>query len=296
VAIDLRACLNAISDVVNNRPRPLREFDQIFMKTADMLLQTEHVGRLFEGKQVIFIGDGDAIGLCLVHLHNQNLLEHGPKSIHVLDFDERVVLSMRGFAERFGISNRISAELYNVADALPQKHWEQFDCFYTNPPFGASNNGRSIEAFLRRGIEAVGNDAIGCLVLADHAKHPWTRDVLFATQRIVVQQGFMVSELLPEFHHDHLDDDPDLTSCSMVIRRVEYHPRAYASKPLESSMFPNFYGEGSHLQVRYIRDLTQGGKCPSRDYKVESLDHRGQDHERNCATRLHLYESGQPRP
>jgi hypothetical protein len=26
MAIDLRACLNAISDVVNNRPRPLREF------------------------------------------------------------------------------------------------------------------------------------------------------------------------------------------------------------------------------------------------------------------------------
>ena len=70
--IDLRACLNAISDVVNNRPRPLREFDQIFMKTANMLLQTEHVSRLFEGKRVVFIGDGDAIGLCLVHLHNMN--------------------------------------------------------------------------------------------------------------------------------------------------------------------------------------------------------------------------------
>ena len=102
MAIDLRACLNAISDVVNNRPRPLREFDQIFMKTADMLLQTEHVGRLFEGKRVVFIGDGDAIGLCLVHLHNQNLLEHGPKSIRVLDFDERVVLSMRGLLSILG--------------------------------------------------------------------------------------------------------------------------------------------------------------------------------------------------
>jgi hypothetical protein len=54
--LDLRRSLNAISDVVNNRPRPLREFDQIFMKTADVLLQTEHVGRLFEGKRVIFYG------------------------------------------------------------------------------------------------------------------------------------------------------------------------------------------------------------------------------------------------
>ena len=102
MAIDLRACLNAISDVVNNRPRPLREFDQIFMKTADMLLQTEHVGRLFEGKQVVFIGDGDAIGLCLVHLHSQKLLEHGPKTVRVLDFDERVILSIRGLPSVLG--------------------------------------------------------------------------------------------------------------------------------------------------------------------------------------------------
>jgi predicted methyltransferase len=105
--------LNAIADVVNNRPRPLREFDQIFMKTADMLLQTEHVGRFFEEKCVIFIGDGEAIGLCLVHLHNQNLLEYGLKVVHVVDFDERVVLSIQVFAERFGITNRVSAELYN---------------------------------------------------------------------------------------------------------------------------------------------------------------------------------------
>jgi hypothetical protein len=35
--IDLRAAINAVSDVVQNRPRPLREFDQIYMKTGDMV-------------------------------------------------------------------------------------------------------------------------------------------------------------------------------------------------------------------------------------------------------------------
>ena len=38
----------------------------------------------------------------------------------MLDFDERVVRSIEGFAERFGLADRVSAELYNVADALPQ--------------------------------------------------------------------------------------------------------------------------------------------------------------------------------
>jgi len=267
--LDLRACLNAISDVVTNRPRPLREFDQIFMKTADMLLQTEHVSRIFDGKDVIFIGDGDAIGLCLVHLHNQKLLEQGPKKVHVLDFDERVVLSIRRFAQDFGISRRVSAELYNVADPLPKKLWEKFSCFYSNPPFGASNNGKSMEAFLKRGIEAVGKDAFGCVVLADHPKYPWTRNVLFATQRWVVQNGFAISVLLPEFHRYHLDDTPDLTSCSMVVRRINYSPTTYTSKPLKRSMLASFYGEESPLRVRYVRDLTHGGKFPSRDHRFE---------------------------
>src|SRR5262249_31073557 len=264
-------CLNAISDVVNNRPRPLREFDQIFMKTADMLLQTEHVARLFHEKRVVFVGDGDAIGLCLVHLHEQKLLENGPRKVHVLDFDERVVLSVRSFAERFRIADRVTAQLYNVAYPLPREHWEQFDCFYTNPPFGASNHGTSVEAFLRRGIEAVGEDAIGCLVIADDPSLRWTRSVLFATQRLAIQEGFFISELIPEFHRYHLDDAPELKSCSMVIRRVEYNQKPFDSKSLDRQMLDRFYGKDSPLTVRYVRDLTNGGKHASRDHAIESF-------------------------
>ena len=54
-SIDLRKSLNAISDVVFNRPKPLREFDQIFMKSADMLLQTDHISRWFHERRVVFI-------------------------------------------------------------------------------------------------------------------------------------------------------------------------------------------------------------------------------------------------
>ena len=50
-----------------------------------------------------------------------------------------------------------------------------------------------------------------------------------------------------------------------------------------------------NFRISWIRDLTHGGKCPSRDYKIESLDNRGQGHERKCARRLHFYESRQPR-
>ena len=50
--IDLRAALNAISDVVQNRPRPLRELDQIYMKTGDMVMQSQLVAKWADGKRL----------------------------------------------------------------------------------------------------------------------------------------------------------------------------------------------------------------------------------------------------
>ena len=272
MSINLRESLNAISDVVINRPRPLRDFDQIFMKAADMLLQTEHVSRHFKDRRVVCIGDGDAIGLCLVHLHNQKLLEIGPRSVHVLDFDERVIMSVRRFAQRHKLENRVSAELYNVIDPLPKKYWRKFDAFYTNPPFGAYNKGRSVEAFIQRGDEAVGRDGVGCLVIADDRRYDWSRDVLLLTQQLMLRTGFVIAELVPEFHKYHLDDAPDLTSCSMVARRIKSPGTKYASKPLDRAQLADFYGRGHHLRVKYVRDLTHGSHFQSTDYEFERID------------------------
>ena len=61
--IDIKAAINAISDVVQNRPRPLRNFDQIYMKVGDMVMQAELIARWADGKRVAFIGDGDAISV-----------------------------------------------------------------------------------------------------------------------------------------------------------------------------------------------------------------------------------------
>ncbi len=271
-SIDLRKCLNAISDVVTNRPRPIREFDQIYMKTADMLLQVEHIGKWFDGKRIVFIGDGDAISLCSVHLHHKKLLKHGPKAVHVLDFDERIVSSIKQFAKQFGIQKKITAELYNVADALPKAYWQAFEGFHTNPPFGASNGGNSVEAFLTRGIEAVGENAIGCLVVADCRTLHWTQQVLHNTEQVVLQQGFVINEVIPEFHQYHLDDTPELTSCSIIIKRLEWKATLYNSQALNRSMFTDFYGKGRSLTVKYVRDLTSGGKRPSLDHKLELLE------------------------
>ncbi|MDR1345495.1 MAG: bis-aminopropyl spermidine synthase family protein [Bacteroidales bacterium] len=98
--IDLRAAINAVSDVVQNRPRPLREFDQIYMKTGDMVLQSEIVASWADGKRLAFIGDGDAISICVAYLKGRGIIDYGPSKIAVFDFDERICNAIRRFADR----------------------------------------------------------------------------------------------------------------------------------------------------------------------------------------------------
>src|SRR5580658_3241873 len=98
--VDLRAAINAISDVVQNRPRPLRVFDQIYMKTGDMVLQSELVARWADKRRLAFIGDGDAISVCVAYLQKRNIFEYGPSKITVFDFDERICGAIKRFADK----------------------------------------------------------------------------------------------------------------------------------------------------------------------------------------------------
>src|ERR1041384_7910457 len=116
--VDLRAAINAVADVVQNRPRPLREFDQIYMKTADMVLQSEFIAKWADGKRVAFIGDGDAISVCVAYHHHRGILGSGPATITVFDFDERICNAVQRFAEGEGLEN-LTAVLYNCLDPFP---------------------------------------------------------------------------------------------------------------------------------------------------------------------------------
>jgi predicted methyltransferase len=271
---DLRKAINAISDVVQNRPIPLREFDQIYMKVADMVIQAEYVARVFNNKDVVFVGDGDGIALSAAHLKAQNVIDYGPRSITLLDFDERIVNSVRRFGEKLHPKIEISAHLYNVAEALPSEHFGEYDGFHINPPWGASNRGESVIAFFERGSQATKEKSLGIVVIADDPDLLWTQEVLRDTQRRAIELGYVVSELLPQLHSYHLDDAPDLRSCSCLFRRIDSGLMETTSEPLESARLENFYGKNSPLRFRYVRERTtlNPGRESDQLYILEKLE------------------------
>ena len=270
--IDLRAAINAISDVVQNRPRPLREFDQIYMKTADMVLQSELVARWADGKRLAFIGDGDAISVCVPYLRKRGILDYGPREVALFDFDERICNAVQRFAEREEL-DELRSDLYNCLDAFPTS--TGFDCFYTNPPWGASNDGASVNVFVQRGIEATGFAGEGLVVVADDPELEWPKRVLASLQQFCLESGYFVARMMPEVHSYHLDDAPNLRSCNVLVRSLPANARSVASQPIrDPDRLANFYGRDNEPRVHYIREQSRldYGKAHESEYTLEPLE------------------------
>lgn len=271
--VDLRRAINSVSDVVQNRPRPLREFDQIYMKTGDMVLQSEVVAHWSDTKRLAFIGDGDAISVAVAYLKVREVLDFGPSKITVFDFDERTVSAVKRFADKERLEH-LDAELYNVIDPFPDRN--KYDCFYTNPPWGASNNGESVNIFIQRGIEAVGYDGEGLIVIADDDELPWAKQVIANVQVYAAKRGFYVSRMNPKLHQYHLDDAPDLRSCNMYINSLpDNASKKVPSKRIsDPERLQNFYGRSQEPRVQYVRESKRPdyGKAHQEEYLLEYLD------------------------
>jgi predicted methyltransferase len=254
--IDLRAAMNAVSEITMNRPLPIREFDQIYMRSGDIILHAEYIARNVDGKNLIFVGDGDAIGLTTVWLKESGVLDYGPSSVTILDFDERVVNSVNEFADDHGIENVISGTLYNVIDPIPSRMAGQYDAFHINPPWGQYNDGESVRVFFERGSELGAEACEGFCVIADSNELTWTDNVLANVQADAINQGFVVKEMIPAFHSYHLDDAPDLKSCVLKFRRRSGNAPP-SSKPLRNDRLASFYGRDKTARVRYVRDAAR---------------------------------------
>ncbi|MBY5503437.1 bis-aminopropyl spermidine synthase family protein [Rhizobium leguminosarum] len=270
--VDLHKAINAVSDVVQNRPRPLRVFDQIHMKTADMVVQSEIVADWADGKRLAFIGDGDAVSVCVAYLRAREVLSFGPSKITVFDFDERTVNAVKRFADKERLEH-LDAELYNCLDAFPDRN--KYDCFYTNPPWGASNNGESVNVFMERGFDAVHYEGDGMVVIADDDELAWPKRVLANVQAFGSQRGFYVSRMQRKLHEYHLDDAPDLRSCNLFVSALpgnsaKRNPSIAASQ----ERLTNFYGNSKDPKVKYVKERKRPdyGMAPDDEYELVMLE------------------------
>lgn len=222
---ELEDYFNILDEVAKSRPTPNRSIDQIFMFTEYMLLQAVLLKPRVKGKDLIFIGDGDHISVALAKIAE-------PKSITVLDIDNRILDNISMWGEK--IKYTIHTHQYDVFNPMSKIFQNKFDFFYTNPPYGSKNNGESIIAFMKRGMESIKKRASGCIVMPFQESKEWTIKNSINIEKFILENGFVIDEKINDLHKYDLKEEPDLTSCNLIIKRVNSVKQDWKGKRLES--------------------------------------------------------------
>ena len=139
-------------------------------------------------KDVLFLGDGDGDGMSMMFgLFATQGLTSKPKSLTVLDFDERMVNNIDKFSKDFEFSVPVKASVYNVIDKVDPDLKQKFDFFYINPPYGSKNKGLSTIAWLHRCMELCKQESSGCLVIPYDENALWTVEAMRNIQDFLIK-------------------------------------------------------------------------------------------------------------
>jgi N4-bis(aminopropyl)spermidine synthase len=238
----------ALRILLRSRPSFLREYDQIAMYHTDLLNQVKRMLPLLANKSVAFIGDDDGIFILIGLLHT--LCGYpAPTQMTLLDFDMRIIKNADFIAERYSFKHFFQAQLYNVFDSCPKNLCNKFNVFYTNPPYGAYNEGASARLFIARGFELLGSQTgVGYILIPDNSDRPWTQKAFRKTEQFLDESGWKITEKSIDLHHYELDDDPSLMSVLIALEPKKLNSGLMTQTPWtglspEQINIPMFYGK-----------------------------------------------------
>jgi len=242
------------------RPKPLREWDQIYMLAGSLLTQAKLVADYIHGKNVVMIGDGDCMSLVVAvlssaagRLGTSPPVITSPHRILVLDFDRRLVKFINDTAAELRLpKDFLVAREYNVMDSVPRSCVGKFDVFYVNPPYGSADRGECGQIFISRGMEACVPNSRGIALLPYSEEDDWSREAMFSIQKFAVGCGYAVSDMMTGLHQYHLADRPTLHSGVVVFDRLSDEKSPYHGRNLDPGKHPHFYGKSAKQIPTYI--------------------------------------------
>lgn len=262
-----REYVNLVDIVAYRRPSANRLFDQIYMMEGDMLTQVDVMKDYLSDKDVIFMGDGDGMSMLFGLFASKDIIR-SPKSIALLDFDERIVNNAVNFSKEYNFKDKLIflGEKYNIIESIPEKHEGRYDFFYINPPYGSKNTGISCEVWLHRCMDLCKSESSGCIVIPYDIKQNWTVKAMRYIQRFLLEHGFVIRDMISYMHGYHLKDNPMLRSATLIVDRVESIKSEYSSQNLPTKLLKYLYGSPRPIP-RYICD--DGTLMGTPDYNWE---------------------------
>jgi hypothetical protein len=124
-------------------------------------------------------------------------------------------------------------------------------------------------------MEAVNYLGKGMVVIADDEELEWPKRVLAATQKFALTSGFYIQKMMSQVHQYHLDDNPDLRSCNLMLSALPTNKSRGESIPItDPARLANFYGRSSVPRVRFVREKLRVdyGRAHDSEYEFELLE------------------------
>lgn len=232
--------IDAIDLLSYGRPIPYREYDQIYMKAFSMLMQLEDVSSRIANKRVVFLGDGDGLSILTGLLAKR--FATPPKSITVLDFDERILNNVSNAKLNFLLEVPCETRLYNIIDPADEDLLAKHDFFLINPPYGSKNKGLSCILWLHRCLDLCTSTAGGCIIIPTCGKQEWISEGFKSIKSFLESHGFEIEESLRR-HCYHLPDNPDLLSEALYVSRKIDIPSEYQGRSFSLDQVSHLYGD-----------------------------------------------------
>lgn len=250
---------NLADEVAYRRPPANRLFDQIYMETGDMINQTLFMAQYVAGKDVIFLGDGDGMSM-MFGLFGKEEIINAPKTMTVIDFDQRIVNNVANFSKEFAFDVPINSRLYNVIEPIPQDLKQKFDFFYINPPYGSKNMGESTNVWLHRCMDLCNDKSEGCIVIPYDSTMEWTLTAMKNIQNFLIANGFVIRDMVSYMHRYHLKDNPSLKSATLIVERISPKKSDYEDKYLPMELVKHLYGRPRNIPKYIMEDETRLGE------------------------------------
>ena len=172
------------SAITKNRPLPLEEFDQGFIRAIDTIKRTAFIYQRgdLENARIFILGDDDLLSIAIG-------LTKMAKDITVVEIDKRLTSFIQEFCEKEDIRN-ISVRHYNVLEELPQEELGQYDVSVTDPV--ETHNG--FRLFVGRCISALKGLGSSGYIGLTHLEASLKKWAEF--QKFFLESGLVISDIL----------------------------------------------------------------------------------------------------
>lgn len=219
--------------VTKDRPKAIKDYDQGYVITDDTIRRVSLVHRFgdLENKDILIVGDDDLTSLALA-------ITGLPRSVKVLEVDDRLVHYINEKAESLGFSN-VSAELYDVQHPFRDEIRKSYDVFITDPVETIDG----ITLFLSRCAEGLrGEDSTGYFGLThiESSRKKW-----YEIQGRLHEMGFVITDIIRDFHEYDLDADDLLTQGFRVVTEA----------PVDVGAPDVYFYTSDYYRVYAVKDL-----------------------------------------